>query len=288
MHTLALWALLGSAAAEEAKPPPYVWTRFMFAAAGWPSGLIGDARVQHRAPLKRSSSFVFQSTYAGVGGRLAIAPAFVDVGPRLSLAPIDFFDIDVQAGFVGYWRSSSGLLPYDHVLESTRDQDRTDRYRDPDTTAQAGWGAYVSGQPTLKAKLGPIILYDSWAFTWFHIDRPRGEERPLVYEPYWDRLIAWDDLIFQQEVGLLGQILDGRTGPTLMTGAVFRHRWTLYSRDPSMVVGGMIMVRPAQKRAVPAIAGQILAYVKDPDRVGGVPAMGLALVWQNDFNLGDR
>ncbi len=266
------------------RPRPWLWNRTMLAVSGWPTGMIADVRLQQRVALKRGPSFVLQDTYAGIGARLAASPAFVDVGPRFSLAPVDFFDIDLQAGMVGYWPSSSGLLPYDRIGESTRDRDRALRHRDPDTAAAGGWAAYASAQPTLKAKLGPVILYDSWSFTWFHVERPEGEDAELVYEPYWDRRLAWDDMVMQQEVGLLGEILDGEGGrPRLLVGAQFRHRWTLKSKDPSMVVGGMAIVRLVDKPGVPAIAAQVLAHVVDPDRVGGAPNMGLALVWANDL-----
>ncbi len=266
------------------RPAPWIWNRMMLAVSGWPSGAIIDGRVQYRAALTRRRSFVLHDTFAGAGARVAVTPAFVDVGPRLSVAPIDFFDVDLQAGFVGYWPSSSGLLPYSDVSESTRDQDRTARHKDPTTAAKSGWAVYASLQPTLKAKVGPIMLYDSWAFTFFHVARTGGDDSPFVYEPYWDRLIAENDLIFQQEVGLLGEVLKGdRDHPRLTLGAQFRHRWTLVSHDPSMVVGGTVMLKVVDRAAVPAIAGQVLAYVKDADRVGGVPTMGLALVWANDL-----
>lgn len=271
------------------RPHPWLWSRTLIGASGWPSGLILDERAQYRVPLKRGRSIALQDTYAGVGGRVAVTPAFVDVGPRLSLAPVDFFDIDLQGGFVGYWPSSSGLLPYDDVHQSTRDKDRGDRHRDPKTAARAGWSAYASAQPTLKAKLGPIIIYDSWQFTYMHVEPGDEVTAPLTYEPYWDRLVARDDLIFQHEAGVLGEVLKGdATHPGLRVGAQLRHRWTLVSHDPSLSVGGVVMVRPVDRPLVPSIAGQVMGYVQDEDRQGEVPAMGLALVWVNDFSLADR
>jgi len=272
---------------EVDRPGPWIFLREQVAVAGWPGGLISDTRFQLRAPMYRSDSIVFQDTYAGVGAKLAVTPAFVEVGPRLSLAPIDVFDVDVQVSWIGYWPSSSGLLPYGDPGESTRDLDREDRFQDPALRAESSHAFMASAAPTIKLKIGPIIAFDAWTIAYYKIQQPEGIDSPYVYEAYWDRVIAWEDVVIEHQPALLGEILDGQGKPKLWVGATMRDRMTAVSKDRSIAVGGLIMFKPSVKEGWPTFVAQVLPYVKDPDRVGGPPSMALALVWGKDFALKD-
>ncbi len=272
-------------ATEVERPGPWIFFREQVAVAGWPSGLITDTRVQLRGALHRDNSIVFQDTYAGVGARLAVTPAFVEVGPRLSFAPIDIFDVDVQASFIGYWPSSSGLLPYENIEESTRDLDRKARYQDPDTTAEPGYAFRVEAAPTLKLKIGPIIGLSSWSFAYYWFHQTDGNDSPLVYEPFNDRLMERHDMVITHQAALISEFLDGQNKPLLWVGATYIDRITLRSKDRSIRVGGLAVFQPSYKRGWPRFVVQVTPYVKDPDRVGGVPALALAIVWTRDMPL---
>jgi hypothetical protein len=108
-----------------------------------------------------------------------------------------------------------------------------------------------------------------------------------VYEPYWDRLIAWNDMVIEHQPVLLFEILDGKDKPLLWVGGTFRDRMTMVSGDRSMNAGGLIMFKPGVQPGWPRIVVQVLPYVKDTDRIGGPPSMALALVWSRDFELRD-
>ncbi len=264
---------------------PWLWVRQQVAVAGWPAGLISDTRLQVRGPLLRTPSIVFQDTYAGAGARLAVTPAFLSVGPQLSLAPIDVFDIDLRAGFVLFWPSSSGLLPYWDLDESTRDLDRQERFDDPATTAATSTAFTVTAAPTLKLKAGPVIAFSGWSFSVYWIRRPEGVDAPLVYEPFTDRRLAWTDLVVDHQSAVVGEILDGDGGPLLWIGGTFHDVMTLHSDDRSISAGGLVVLRPSCRRGWPRFIVQVLPYLMDPDRVGGVPRMALAVVWSGDTPL---
>lgn len=284
--TVVLWTSLAAAEPVDTSGPerPSPWTHIQqrVALAGWPAGLLGETLIQPRVSLHRAESMVLNETYAGAGGRLRITPAFVDVGPRLSLAPFDFFDVNAQGSFLYYWPSSSGLLPYDDITESTRDLDREDRWKDPATAPKGSWAFALTVDPTLKLKFGPVIAFSGWTFAWYWIDQPDGIDSNLVYEPYFDRLIEWNDLVVEHQAAVIVELFDGDAKPLLWLGATYRQHWAIGSKDASINVGGLFAVRPSYRRGWPLIIGQVLPYVKDPDRVGGMPSLVLLLSWSND------
>lgn len=51
------------------------------------------------------------------------------------------------------------------------------------------------------------------------------------------------------------------------------------SRDRSMVLGGVLMTRPLVKKWAPELVLQVLPYLRDPDRVGGVPNIQGQVFW---------
>lgn len=265
--------------AQDAEAPgPWLWVKPSVAVAYGPLGLIGEATVQARAPLYRSDSIVFQDTYAGIGGRVAITPAFVEVGPRFSLAPIDIFDVDFQLSWVGVWPSSSGLLPYTKLggkLDSQREERKGD--------AVAGHILYASVTPTFKLKVGPVIAFTSADFAWLQVLRPESSDSPFVYEPYRDMLIRPTDVVLTSYTGLLVEIFDGeKTAVLLRTGALLRHTQAFRSGDVSTAVGGVITVKPGRKPGWPTVLLAVLGYVRDADRALSAPNIQLQVGWEFD------
>lgn len=267
-------------------PGPWLYVREMVALAGWPGGLISDTRLQFRAPMFRSKSIVFQDTHAGAGVRFAATPAFVEIGPRFSLAPIDIFDIEMAVGYVFFWPSSSGLIPYDDVDDPKRDQEREVIF-ESDVEVPAGHAFHAMVAPTIKLKVGPIIVLDAWTFHYYRIVEFGDEvDSNFVYEPYTDRMLDREqDLVIEHQAVVLGEFLDGQHKPLLRIGATFRDTMTIAARDRSMNVGGLMMFKPGYKRGWPTIVLQVLPYIKDHQRLGHVPNIQFALVWSGDHPL---
>ena len=234
---IALWSPMAAAGPVETagpeRPPPWVHVWQRGAVAGWPAGLMGETRIQPRVALHRADSMIFKETYAGAGARLRITPAFVDVGPRLSFAPFDFFAVNAQGSFLYYWPSSSGLLPYDDIGESTRDLDREDRWKDPATAPRGSWAFALTLDPTLKLKFGPVIAFSAWTFSWYWIHQPDEIDSPLVYEAFTNRLVEWNDLVIEHQAALIVELLDGVEKPLFWVGATYRQRWVIGSKDAS-------------------------------------------------------
>jgi len=269
-------------------PGPWLWNRNSVALAYGPLGLLGTSRLQIRGPMGRSSSIVFQDTYAGAGMAMAISPAFIEVGPRFSLAPIDVFDIDVQLSYIYTWRSSAGLLPYTG-LTGTLDNARTAIK----TTAVAGSKFTASISPTVKFKAGPVIgLWNlEWAF--IHHIKPDGVTSPYVYEALRDLVIAWDDLVVTNIAAILVEIFDGTgpnggPGPKFRVGPIMRDKQSLVSRDISTALGGAITLRPGPKPGWPDILVAVMGYLRDNDRQFKAPNIQVQLAWVLEKDLGAK
>ena len=268
-------------------PGPSLHVSQLVAGAAFPLGLLFDTRLEVRAPLHRSESIVFQDTFAAVGGRAVVTPAFASVGPRLTLAPIDIFYVVVMANATMVWPSDAGLIPYESIDASTRESDRGQLFDDPAPGREVRFsgGFDVRVQPTLKLKVGPIIAFSSWDFSWIWLRQPDGIDTPYVYEPFRDRLIEWDDLVIEHQSAVVGEILPGEGGPLLWVGATYHDLWALGSRDRSIQIGPIVVFKPSYKRGWPRIVLQVKPYVMDTDRVGGGPRIALALVWDVDEPL---
>jgi hypothetical protein len=265
--------ILALAAPVLAFDQPVWWLKQSVGGGAFPTGVMSETVAQLRAPLYRSSSIVFRDTYAGAGARAIVTPVFADAGAIVSLAPIDVFDVDLAAGWVGYYGwGGNGLLPYEETAHKL-DAERNARAGEDLSTG----ALYASAVPTLKAKVGPIVAFDSWNVSLLSLDR--ASDAPFVYEPCRDLVVAWRDVATEHQAGLLAEILPGKDRPLLMVGGTWRDRIVHVSGDRSAVVGGLLVVRPGTKPVVPQILVQGLAYVIDADRVGREPNVQAQLSW---------
>lgn len=254
---------------------PTLHVQEALATAGWPSGALSNTIVELDTPLYRSSSIVFQDTSAGLGAQVLATPAFLSVGPRLSLAPIDVFDVNLKWARVWHFGNSFSTLPFDVVggkLESQRSA------RGDEAVATTAWVATL--EPTAKIKLGPVIAFDAWTIDRLHFERPEGVDSPYVYEPYRDLVLAWDDWSFEHQAALLWDVADGEEGPMFRPGLTLRDTWTKTSKDHRTNLGPIILARPGKGPAVPTLVGMAIWYLRDADRVGPIPYLAAQARWE--------
>jgi hypothetical protein len=252
---------------------PAFFFRESVAGSAWPTGVLSETRLQVRTPGYRSRSIVFQDTYLGAGLRLDTSPCFANPGVQVSIAPIDVFDIDLSASFLGYLPGPFGLLPYERLatkIGAVRDA-RTDHI------GAIGWS--LDAAPTLKLKFGPVILLDALAVSWLHITPPEGVTAPLVYEPLRDMTIRWNDVFIENQPIALYEVVPGADTPAFAVGGTWRDRVVIGSGDRSAAAGLLVVSKPSEKPIVPAIVGLALFYVIDQDRVGDVPFLALQANW---------
>lgn len=267
------FALLASAAL--AADTPHWWLRQSVGGQLFPDGALSDTRLQYRVPLKRSESRLFQTTYAGAGLRAAVTPVNVEVGPRLGFAPIEIFELEVQGSYLGYFSwGGRGLLPFEQT-EGKGTEERKAR----EAEGFMASGLQLAATPTVKVKLGPVVVFDSATFSMLHLENPLGLDAPYVYEPNRDLIVAWDDVLVENQAGVLYEVLPGGERPLLRVGATARNRAALTSGDESVAVGGLVSFRPGHTPAVPTVNVLALAYVVDSDRVGTAPNLQASATW---------
>lgn len=280
-HRLMLSLLSTAAHAADVPDETHLHFRQKVAVQGWTTGAISLTEASVRTPLHRSNSVLFRNTYAGIGARVALTPAFSEVGAQATVAPIDAFDLGVRTSYVHYYGVGTGLLPMEGPFDKlTR---RRNARTDEALTGSALWTVFT---PTLKAKLGPVIFVDGWEISYLHL-LPGEEVEGPVYEPFRDLVVSQIDWAFEHQALVLIEALPGGEQPLLRVGPSMRQRFSVGGKDQSIGVGATAMVQPVpSNRAVPSIAGQMLWYVVDADRVEpGVPYMGLALDWKIDTRL---
>ncbi len=223
--------LLGFVLPAVAADRPSVYVREALGVSFFSTGALSATRLELRTPLYRSDSALFKATYAGAGVGLMVSPAFVGVGPRVSIAPIDVFDLNLSAGRTFYFDGGLGLMPFD--VTSGRTGDQRDA-RSDDGFASGAWMA--TAEPTLKLKLGPIVAFDAWTIDILHIDRPAGVTADYTYEPLRGLIIAFDDVTVDQQAGLLFDALPP-DGPSFRIGLIGRDRFAIVSGDHTTSAG---------------------------------------------------
>lgn len=271
----ALFALALGSVAHAADVP--TWTAdTSLGATGWPTGVRWDNRLEAQAPLYRSKSILFQDTFAGAGLRLTATPAFTQIGPRIEFAPIDVFNVTFEASWVDYFaRGGVGLLPYDEP------RGKLERIRFKRGDESLTGGAFsLTVAPTVMGRLGPVMGAYGWTISRLWILPGAKHSSPYVYEPYRDLVVGWKDWTLEQQGAVLYEVLPGGDRAMFRAGATARDRHALVSGDRSTTVGAVVMARPGTKIWVPTLAGQLLWYVKDADRVGPIPSMGLMASWR--------
>lgn len=270
MIQILLWSSV-SLAGESA-----LWSRQLVGAGAFPLGALSDTRVQVRAPGHRSDSVLFQDTYQGAGLRVQLSPAFVDLGPRLSIAPIDVFDLDLQASWTGYAGPFApiGFSELTGKLESDRDA----RPDEPFPLSKVE----LAASPTLKAKVGPIVAFDSATFSLVQAQRPEDQLDPYWYEPYRDLVLAWEDVTVENQGAVAWMVLPGEDRPKLWLGGTARYRAALVSTDHTAAAGLLVVCKPGTSATMPTFVGQALAWLADEERVGTAPNLNLAATWTFD------
>jgi len=263
------------AVAPTSRPPPWLWFREQVGIGGWPTLIQSETRLQGRAALRRSESRLFQNTYVGAGGVLALSPAFLRVGPRFGIQPLDVLEVEVQGDWALILPMLSGLVAFDETSGKLGSD------RAPfggETPLGQMWSLTVS--PTLRLKAGPLVVVGNAQVVWVWVVDPDPGRSPYVYEALRDLVIERQDVLIQQQYALLGEVLPGGARPLLRVGATVRHRLALGSGDLSLVLGGMVTFKPSPKPAWPTFILQVLPYLLDADRVGTFPQVLFAIQWE--------
>jgi hypothetical protein len=280
-----LHAVLPALAQDPATPHGqdtlHLWVRESTAVAVHPAGVITDLAAEVRAPVLRLGGAVFNDTFVGAGGRLAVTPVHAEGALRLDTQLVDVLPVYGEAFYAAYWESPWGLVPVASVGGTTAADLRPLYEADRDFGARA-WGFLVS--PTLQARVGPVVAFSNPTFTVLHVQRTDALE-PWVFEPYRGLVVGYDDRILEHVSAVLWEPLDGDERPLLRLGAVVRGRSSSATPDTSLTAGLLAQWRPGRSELAPVAVVLVTPYLSDHDFAGPVPFAALQLTFTGVVDL---
>ena len=205
---------LGVALAGELTPAVEVRTNL----TGARLGLMGSVRAGVKMPLwVNPESTLFADPYLTVQAETFASPANVRLGGRVTFEPIAIFQLQGYAFYTSYFGNFQTFIGYDDPLVGYGTNDDIEQYvlDNPDRQGRGSalsWGL----QPTLKAKVGPVVVKVSSELT-------RWSGRSDVAGDYW----------YEREY----ELLVGRKDFTLNNNAALLYEW-----DPSQDDGWKLRV----------------------------------------------
>lgn len=155
-----------------------------------------SARGGYSIPLSDNPGILWRTTRVEPGVDILANPSFTDVGARLYVEPIAFFDLRAEAGVRAHYTALGfGLVPRDSY-----GQELTAASGDKHSTEGAtGW--FIRLAPRIKAAAGPIIAANTLTAAWYFFD---DLEASHLEESVTLRVIAGgEDLVLQNTAQLL-------------------------------------------------------------------------------------
>lgn len=228
---LLLLSLLPAATAVE---PTADWT---LSAAGFAAGVETTIAAGLRQPLwNREGDLLRQETYLQGQGLLTLTPAYLRAGVELAFQPATVFELRLGYATVAWFGTFSAILPYqdpggEYDAEARQGRDRTHG------TSQRLWA-----QPTLRAKVGPVVGIGSTTIRWEAVDPARYDEDLLYwYHAELSVLVGRQDWAFDHN-GLLLLELPSREAE-LYLGPYLTSRQALATGDSMMRLGPAAILR---------------------------------------------
>lgn len=250
-------------------------------AASWfPKGLRYAVRAENRLPLwNRPESVLFEETYLGAGAAVELTPAYARVGPSVTFAPIAVFDVTVEALWSGYFGTFSGVTDFD-----TADADYSEAaFTRPEVEARrrAGHGWRFGASPTLKARVGKVIVALPQDFRHFRMQIPAGATGAYWYEPEYDALLAWNDTLMVNQALAFWSFRDATDADPrrLWLGLNFTHQYVFGTEERQVKLGPMLVWKPGRGPVVPTIVVFAQAYLAARTHPTFPPYLAAAAIW---------
>jgi hypothetical protein len=240
-----------------------------------PVGVQNVIEVSWSHALSRSRKPLLSDAHLsfGVGSRLT--PAYARGGAWVEVAPLSVFELRAGVEPVAYFGTFHSLLPFASYGDAFDDATRKAR-----PGAERGTGARLYAAPTVKAKLGRLLVRSRADLEWWKASAPG----PYFYEPFRDTLLrASGDTLVASETVLLWSLGDGNSRK-LLVGPV--HDLTLVLDAPQnrrQDVGVMGILSLGARRLGlqdPVLFVKAVRYIEEPNRQGQIAAqmaLGFAL-----------
>lgn len=169
-----------------------------------PLGFQLTTKLFHRQPLGSQQGMLWEGTKIDLGAVNNLSPAYDLVGGFIDILPVAFFDLTLSAQFAGYYSAFGYGFHSLSSYDSAFDDAALNALPAKNTT-----GYVLSASPTLQFAFGPVVVVDSFAFTYFNVDGGEG----LFYEAISNCVLAKSGVELQNQAYLLAKL-----SPELMVG----------------------------------------------------------------------
>jgi hypothetical protein len=221
-----------------------------------------------RRPLSSSSSPLLKDAHLSIGVTHALTPSYTRLGAWVQFAPLSILEVQAGAEPGAYFGTFGSLMSFSSYHEPFDDGARDARKDE----ARSGAGSRLYVSPTLRMKLGVLVVASSADFEWWR----SSATGPLYYEPARDTLLKVDgDRRVATSTVLLRQH-DLASRGTLSYGLI--HNLTEVfdaSENRSQQIGVVVLRRFGPRRfglRAPSIGGRVSYYLSDPSRKGQITA----------------
>lgn len=264
----ALAALLGvrpdGAGAQDAAPAARTTLEFDLAGALNPDGLRATLGAYRRWTSDGGSASL-PAPYRQVGLSLAATPAYARGTIHGEWMPHPAVQLFAQLAQYRYFGANAALLSFENGDAAFGDPEVDDR----EGSEEAAWGQRALLRPTLRIRLGPVLLRNQTDLAWFRFDG-RG---PYFLEWEYDTLLKDGGWLVADTVQALLNPWQGAGGASLHAGPFFEIARAGASRITQERAGLVALWTGAEHAGSlrrPRVYGQAGVHLRDPNREGEI------------------
>jgi hypothetical protein len=260
MKTVALLAVLGLAAVAHAAAQTRELRETFGGSVNTP-GVQNNLELTWTWKLSNSTSPLLSDAHFAVGLTDGLSPAYNRLGAWVELSPLSILDLRAglePAVYFGTFSSLTDYASYDGAFDTDT---RKARDKAGDKSFGTGGRAYVG--PTLKLKLGRVILVSGAEFEWWRA----SNDGPYFYEPTRDLLLKSDGDSMVQGQNLLLLEFPRPSGGKILAGPVhgYRHVYGV-PQNRIQTLGLLGVYELAEQRfgvKKPTVILQVSRYLED-------------------------
>lgn len=263
-----LLVALASLRAEPAQANEIILQSDLFARAN-PAGVMLQIGGLSRWTLGPSPRPDWPAPRLDLGAVVGANPAYGQGSLFAEWMPLAFTVLRAQADLFGFFGANGALLEMPDGQAS---------FGDHDIDALAGHerrrlGGRVMLQPTLRAKLGRLIIRNQTDVAWYQL----GSGGPYFYEWEYDALVKSNDWIVANRTALLAELWSGSADAVLLVGPSYELRRALSAELQRQRLGGLAFFCPADRLGPlsrPRIFLQAGINLRDRNRQGELFVIG--------------
>jgi hypothetical protein len=226
-----------------------------------PLGVQNNFDLSWRRPLTQSRHPLLADAHLSLGVSSRLTPAYGRVGAWVEISPLSVLDLQVGVEPTAYFGTFHHLLAYGGYGDAFDDESRKAR-----SGAEGGTAGRLYFAPTLKAKVGRIIVRGHAELEWWKANAPG----PFFYEPFRDTLLrSSGDSLVATETLVLWALWD--EGPRkLLVGPIhdMTHVFDASQnrRQDVGVVGILGLGALRFHLAEPVVFAKVVRYIESPIR----------------------